>query len=546
MSTADAVAPTGRGGAGVAVARRAFGQVGRGAGAWALVFGATAAASALTYVTSFPTLASRHALAVTTGSASGLGVLLGPVAAVDTVGGYTVYKGFVFLTTIGAVWAILASTRLLRGEEDAGRWQLVLAGDTRPARATAATLAGLGAAVGLLFCGTTAIMLLVGHSPDVGFGVGATVLYGLSITIAPLVFAGVGAVTSQLGRTRRLATGLGLAFFGVAFVIRMIADSGAHTQWLLWLTPFGWTELVRPFTSNDPWPLLPAGLGTLVLCVAAAALASRRDAGGGVLASRDVSALRPFGLRSPLGLAARLELPLLGAWCGGAALAAFALGIVAKVTTAGTAPGSLGDTLENFGVTGSFADQYLGVAFLLVATLVALLPAGQIGAAFEEETSGRLVHVLARPARRGRLLGGRLLLGGAGVVAAGLVAGPAAWLGARSQGVDLDLGTMVAAGLNVVPTALVALGTGAVALSVAPRAAVKAVYGLVIGSLLVDLLSSMVSSLSWLGHLSLFHYLALAPAQDPEVRTVVTTVAVAGALCALATVLAGRRDVQSK
>jgi putative exporter of polyketide antibiotics len=105
---------------------------------------------------------------------------------------------------------------------------------------------------------------------------------------------------------------------------------------------------------------------------------------------------------------------------------------------------------------------------------------------------------------------------------------------------------MLQAGLNVVPTALIALGIGAVTLSVAPRAAVKAVYGVVIGSLLVDLLASMVSGLTWMGHVSLFHYLALAPAQDPEARTVAVTIAVALALCVLATILFGRRDVRSK
>ncbi|MEA2717920.1 MAG: polyether ionophore transport system permease protein [Actinomycetota bacterium] len=533
-----------RGGADAAVARRAFGQLWRGAGIWSLVFGGTAAASALTYATSFPTLVSRQELAATTGSATGLGVLLGPVAGIDTVGGYTVYKCFVFLTTIGAIWAVLAATRLLRGEEDVGRWQLVLAGDTRPARATAATLAALGAAVAVMFCGMTAVVALVGRRSDVGFGVGQSVLYGLSIAIAPLVFAGLGALASQLGRTRRLATGLGMGVFGVMFVLRMIADSGAHTQWLLWLTPFGWTELVRPFTEDDLWPLLVAVAATIGLCVAASSLASRRDAGDGVLAARDVSSLRPFGLRSPFGLAARLELPLLGSWCAGAAVAAFALGIVAKVTTA-MAPGSLGDTLENFGVRGSFADQYFGVAFLLVATLVALLPAGQIGATSEEEASGRLVHVLVRPTGRARWLGGRLVLGGAGVVAAGLLAGLAAWLGATSQGVDVDLGTMVGAGLNVVPTALVALGIGAVALSVAPRAAVRAVYGVVIGSLIVDLVASMVSGLAGLGHLSLFHYMALAPARHPDPATLVVTVAAAGTLCLLSLLFFARRDVSS-
>ena len=69
--------------------------------------------------------------------------------------GYTVYKCFVSLTTIGSIWALLAATRLLRGEEDVGRWQLTLAGATRPAKSTAATLLALGAAVGVVFLGTT-------------------------------------------------------------------------------------------------------------------------------------------------------------------------------------------------------------------------------------------------------------------------------------------------------------------------------------------------------------------------------------------------------
>jgi len=535
----------GGGGADAAVARRAFRQVWRGAAVWGLVFGGTAAASALSYVSSFPTLASRHELAATTSKAGGLAVLLGPVSSVDTVGGYTNYKCFVFLTTIGALWAILASTRLLRGEEETGRWQLVLAGNTRAPRATVATLAGLGTAIAVMFCGTTAIMLLVGRSPDIGFGVGETVLYGLSITIAPLVFTAVGAVTSQLGRTRRLATGLGIGVFGLMFVLRMIADSGPRAQWLLWLTPFGWTELTRPLTQNDPWPLLPAAATVIGLCVVGAVLASRRDTGDGVLASRDVSPLRPFGLGSPFGLAARLELPVLGAWCAGAAAAGFAFGIIAKLTTT-TAPGSLGETLGKFGVEGSFANQYFGVAFLLVATIVALLPAGQIGAAFEEETSGRLEHLLVRPTRRAMLLGGRLVLGSAGIVGAAVLAGLAAWFGAKTQGVDLALRTLVGAGLNVVPTALVALGIGALTLSVAPRAAVRSVYGIVLGSLLVDLLGSMVPSVSWMSHLSLFHYMALAPAQRSDAETLVITVASAGALCVLSMVLFGRRDIQSR
>ncbi len=535
---------TGHGQVDRAVARHAFRQVWIGACVCAVAFGGTAASSALSYVSSFSTAASRHQVAVTTSSDKGLAILLGPVSAVGTVGGYTVYKGFVFLTTIGALWAILASTRVLRGEEDSGRWQLVLAGTTRASRATVAVISALVAAVGVIFAGTTLITLAAGLNHDVGFGMGETALYGLSIAAPVLVFVSVGAVASQLCRTRRTASGLAIALFGLAFILRMIGDTGPSTHWVRWATPFGWTELMAPFTRNNLWPLVPALVTTITLSAVAVVLASRRDVGDGLLSSPDVAPLRPFGLGSALGLSARLELPVLAAWCVGATASGLALGVIAELTTA-KIPGSLGDTLHKFGVHGSFATQYFGVAFLLVGTVVALLPAGQVGAACDEETSGRLVQILASPTRRTTWFAGRLLLTGAAIIAAGLLAGFGAWLGAESQGVDLHLATMVGAGLNVVPTALVALGIGALVLSFAPRAAAVSVYAVITWSLLVDLLASMVAGLTWLNHLSLFHYMALAPAQDAAPRTLVTTTVLALGLCLAATLSFGRRDVKA-
>lgn len=526
----------------IAVARRAFRQVRISSAVCAVAFGGTAASSALSYATTFPTVASRTELAGTVGADTGLAMLLGPIASVDTVGGYTVYKCFVFLTTIGAIWALLAATRLLRGEEEAGRWELILAGSTRPARATAATVVALAAAVSVVAVGTALLVLLSGRSPDVGLDARGSLVYGLSIGIAPATFVAVGALTSQLGRTRRMANGLGMAVFGVSFVLRMIADAGPGSRWLLWATPFGWTELVAPFTQNDLRPLVPAALVIVVLSAAAVVLSARRDLGAGVLASHDVAAPRPFGLTSPLALSTRLDLPVLGAWCAGATATGLVLGIIAKIT-ASSIPPSMTDTLVKFGVQGAFVKQYLAVAFLMVATVVMLLPAGQVSAACDEEMSGRLVHVLVGSTTRPRWFVGRLALTAVAVVVAGFLGGAGAWVGAATQGVELDLLATVGAGLNVVPIALVVLGVGAVVLSIAPRAAGRAVYGVVIWSLLIDLVASMITSVSWLAHLGLFHYMALAPAQPVDPLTVVLTLGVALALCAAATLRFRHRDI---
>jgi ABC-2 type transport system permease protein len=528
----------------VAITRRSFRQLWIGATVCALVFAGTAASSALTYVTTFPTEAARQQVALITSNDAGLAILLGPVTGLDTVGGYTVYKGFVFLTTIGAIWALLAGTKLLRGEEDEGRWELVLAGRTRASRATAAVLVALAAAVGVIFLGTTVLMVLAGRNPDVGFGVGETVLYGASLALVPAVFAAVGAVTSQLGRTRRAATTLAMAVFAVAMVVRMMADASADLHWLRWATPFGWTELMAPFTENNAWPLLPAAITVVVLSALAIGLAARRDVGAGVFASSDVSAVRPFGLRSPFGLAVRLERGVLLAWCVGALATGLALGVFAEMTTSAV-PESMLDMLDKFGVEGSFSTQFFGIAFLLLGTVVALLPASQIGGAADEETSGRVVEILTAPVSRSAWFCGRLVLGAAAVVVAAFLGGLGAWLGAKSQGLDLGLATMLTAGLNLVPTALVALGIGAVALALNPRAGAPAVYGIVLWSLLIDLLGSMVTSLSSLEKLSLFHYMALAPAQDPVPSTVALTLVVAVGLGAVATLLLQRRDMQT-
>src|SRR3954452_16370876 len=92
------------------VSSRSFREVRLGALVWGLVIGATVAASALTYASSFPDVASRLQLAATTGRDNGIAILLGPVSSIDTVGGYTVYKCFITATTVGALWALFAAT----------------------------------------------------------------------------------------------------------------------------------------------------------------------------------------------------------------------------------------------------------------------------------------------------------------------------------------------------------------------------------------------------------------------------------------------------
>src|SRR6266496_3276056 len=126
------------------VARRLW----RGAVLWGGVFALMVWALVSQFAKEYPTAADRARLVETMGADVGSQAIFGPAHHLDTVAGYTAYHAVGVLGLVVAVWGLLAATRLLRGEEQAGRWELLLAGQTTRRRATAAAIGGLG--IGLL------------------------------------------------------------------------------------------------------------------------------------------------------------------------------------------------------------------------------------------------------------------------------------------------------------------------------------------------------------------------------------------------------------
>ena len=126
---------------GTVVARLSIRRATRSGALWGLVFGIAVASSEISYTTIYKTQAQRDALAAAYGTNKATSALFGPAPQLQTVGGFTVFKISMTLMVLGAVWGLLTSTRLLRGEEDNGRWELLLAGRTTRRGATAQALA---------------------------------------------------------------------------------------------------------------------------------------------------------------------------------------------------------------------------------------------------------------------------------------------------------------------------------------------------------------------------------------------------------------------
>jgi ABC-2 type transport system permease protein len=484
---------------------------------WGYLFGVSVASSALTYASSYKTAAARHKLVASFGSNSALAALFGPAHQLQTVAGYTAYKVLGFLSIVGAVWGLLVGTRLLRGEEDAGRWELLLAGQTTRRGAAAQGLAGLGAGLATLFAITAVVTVVTGRSSQVHFGVGESLFFALALVCAAVVFLAVGALAGQLAATRRQATAYAGYALGACYALRMVADSGVGLEWLRWTMPMGWVELLQPLTAPDWVPLLPTAALVVVLCGVTVHLAGTRDLGASTLPDRSSAPLRPGLLRGQISLGLRLTRPTVIGWGAALAVTALIFGLIAKPAGAAlSGTNSVNRVLSRLGAHGAGADAYLGVAFLLMAILLGFVAGALITAARQEEAEGRLEHLLVRPLSRWSWLGGRVSVAGAVVAVGAVEVGAFTWLGAASGHAGLGLSSLVDAGLNIAPPSLFVLGVGALVLGVWPRATSVAVYGVLVWSILVTVIGGFSDNNHWLLDTSVFHHMAAAPASAPN------------------------------
>jgi polyether ionophore transport system permease protein len=326
--------------------------------------------------------------------------------------------------------------------------------------------------------------------------------------------------------------------------LRVIADTSSGAGWLRWITPLGWAEELRPFTGAMPVVLLLPLAVSVVLVATAARIYLGRDIGSGVLSARDTAPARLALLSSPTQQALRGERTSLLVWLSSVGLFAAVVGVISDSISSAGISKQLDQTLSKLG-SGSVLTPtgYMGFSFLFFVLVVSLFACAQIVAARHEEAEQRLETLLALPVGRRRWLGGRLALALGAAAAISLTAGVLAWAGARSQGVSVSLATMIGAGANCLPPAVLFLGLAALAYAAVPRAAAGIAYGLVAVAFLWQLFGALLGVPKWLVDVTPFAHVGLVPAQSFDAAGAAVMVALGVVVALGALWLFERRDL---
>jgi polyether ionophore transport system permease protein len=511
----------------------------RGTAVLAASLAAYAAVEMVSYTKAYPDAASRERI-TTFGEIGATRALQGVPHGTETVGGFVAWDAGWVLQTIIAVWAILLTGRLLRGEEEDGRADWVLAGPVRPARALLSQLAVLASATVLVVLALTSTLLLGGAEP-VG-----SLLLGAALAGFGVFFVAVSAVAGQLFGLRRRAVAAASAVLGVAYVVRVVADSADSRGWLRLLTPFGWTEELEPFAARR-WPVL--GLFVLVpavLTVVAVVLRGRRDLGSAVIGGADRHPPRLRLLSTPEGFAWRSAEGVLLSWTLGLGTYSFVMGsLVHGMTDYLASDPSFQQTMKSLGMGLAITpDGFVGVIAVTLAVGFSMYACWRIAAARAEEAAGRAELVLSRRVTRVRWLAGQVAGALAALAAVLTVCTVALWAGAVSTGAGVSFRAAAQAMGNTAPAAIVFAGLAVVILAVLPRTTAVLPVTLVVVSYLLHVVGPPLELPGWLLDLSAFHHLAYVPAQPFALAEATCLVAIGVAAAATGVVAFRARDLR--
>ena len=451
---------------------------------------------------------------------------LGAPYAMQTPEGYITFRYLeAVLPLLLSFWPILAGARLVRGEEERGMLDVLLATPQPRARLLLEKVTALLIAL-LLIAVLFALGAVVGEARLGGHADGVrALLAGLNLSLLAFFFGSLALLISQFTTSRGAAAGGASGLLLLALLLD-IAGREVNGSWVQYLSPFYYYNLNRPLIpsfQNQPVAALLL-LGLCVLCVGLSlVLFARRDIGRPTFSWQRQSARGNHQAMRSLSQAERavstraVSLHTLAAqgwssfwWLlGMVVFCAYILLLVPSIQQAFYKIVQQTPWLQqlffdtptntNTGVLGTILFAFLPGLVVIFALTLALKWSSDL-------ENGRLELIFSTPNSRPRILLERY---GANVLVV-LLAPVLTWLvlliGALFLNLSINQGRVLAASFSMLPPALITLG---LVYALAGRLRYGAVLGIVTAYLALSFLEETLEGVilwpSWIGSLSIFH-----------------------------------------
>jgi ABC-2 type transport system permease protein len=524
--------------AGHAVGRLVIHQIWRGALIVAVVCAGMSAVVAAQYRTLFQGSIAESGLQALTENPA-IRILFGPPVALDDAGGFTVWRTSLPMLVLASVWILLAATRITRGEEEAGRWDLLLAGRLRTVDVVLRCLTAIAASACLISVAVGAGLIAAGTNAT------GAIVYSAAILGVTLTFGTAGVLAAQIMPTRSAAVGATVALLGISLLVRMLADGVPRLAWAAWTTPFGLTTRAAPYADNRIAPLLVLAGAPFAFAVTGVVVARYRDVGSGLVTVATRRPPRTALLGSIGGFAARHAIrPTIG-WAVGIAVYFLLVGaLIASILEFFDKNPHFAELAGAAGFAGlESANGFAAALFSLLSIPTGLYAATRLAGLVADERARRLTPLFSAPVPRRRLLGTEIATATVGVLMLHAAAGLAIWTGSKITGAPLGIGDALTGALNTAPIAWLSVGAASLAVGWLPSA-VGAIGALpVAGGFLLNVITQSIGGPDWVVNLSPFVHLAAVPNAPPDWVAIVVMALIGAVLVTVGLLGYSRRDL---
>lgn len=492
---------------------------------------------------------------------------LGEPVALMTPGGYATWHTLGLVPVILGVWTVLVGSRLVRGEEERGSLDLVLATPWLRVRILAEKIAALFTAI-LVISVLFALGAVIGEaSAGIQLDIAGALLAGLNIGFTAFLFGMLALLLSQLLLHRAAAAGIASALMVFSYLLNGLGRVVEHGEWIQRFSPLYYYDVSKPLIST-----YGTNAGALVFLLVLGMLCASisfplfmtRDIGGTALPSWNLRvgrvrsrpatqvlerARQNLSMRTVASRALQAQAATVIWWLLALAVLAGYLILISRITTDAIRKMLSGtpalaqlfsgfDITANEGILAAILSLYLPAIAVLFALTLALTWSSDL-------ERGRLEMVLSVPQTRWRVILERF----SAVFIAMLMAPFISWLtilvSARLAGLSIDSGHIAAATFGMLPLELITAAFIYMLAGWLRYGAVVAITSILIAlSYFAELLNPFLKLPGWLLSLSIFHQYGNPLMDGPRLGPWLILSGIALVFLALASLRFSRRDVQ--
>ncbi len=483
--------------------------------------------------------------------------------AVDTVGGYVIFKLGFFILLI-ALWPILACSRMLRGEEERGSLDVLLTLPRGRIRMALEKLAAIWIALLLMGLIIALITYASGTAFNANYGLGDALLFGLNLALACGVFGSMALLVSQFTQERSTAAGAAGGLLVAFIVLDMAHRVMPGTEWVSRLSPVYYYNLSKaliPSYGVNPGAMLVLLALSMLLSGAALWLFARRDIGAPVplpgflrRPARPVSLERAlpvnaWSLRSIYTRSlAKMAFPTFWWTLGIAGFAAWVVVVVKQIADRlqAIAEGSsfIKDLILRVGGSANFNASLLSAMFVLLPLLMMAFAVTQASRWAADEENGLHELVLTTPQPRLKVLLARFGALTTMTALMGAVTLALTTLSSAASGVALDGGNLAAATLSIIPMGLLVAALGYLFAGWLRTAVDTGLLSFLLAAwFFIYFVGPDLDLPDWIQQFSAFHYYGTPLLNGLPVGDMLIVLAVAAAALAIASLRFMRKDI---